>query len=227
MFAIEVKNYSFRYFKKSNPILDEINFQVKEGEAVGIVGLSGNGKSTLCYALCGIIPHIYKGDRKGDVLLFGTSTSHMEMGDISKKVGIVFQDPDTQLFSPTVEDEVAFGPENLCVSREEIGERIQEALEKVGMKMHRNENPNALSGGQKQLVAIASVLSMQPEILIFDESMSQVDIEGKKRIKEVIRALKKDGKTILMVEHDFDNLDVVDRIVVLKNGKLQEFTGNL
>lgn len=227
MLPIEIKEYFFKYPGKREYILDGINLQVKKGETIAIVGLSGNGKSTICYSLCGIIPHVYKGSIRGEVFLCGSSIKHLKMREISTKVGIVFQDPDTQLFSPTVEDEIAFGPENLCLEREEIAKRVEDALEKVGMEKYRYDHPNHLSGGQKQLVAIASVLSLEPEILVFDEVMSQVDIEGKKRIKDVIKELKREGRTIIMVEHDLNNLDVADYVLVLKNGKLNPFTGSL
>lgn len=224
---IEIQDLYYQYNGREEKILNGISLQVAKGEVLGIVGLSGNGKSTLCYCICGIIPHVYKGRFEGKVLLFGDSLKEMDLASVAKKVGIVFQDPDSQLFSPTVEDEIAFGPENLCLDREEIGKRISEALETVGMKEHRYSNPNNLSGGQKQLIALASVLSLKPEVLIFDEAMTQIDAEGKKIIKEKICQLKNEGKTIIMVEHDFSNLDIADRVMLLKNGKLEVFKGKL
>ncbi|SNS04004.1 energy-coupling factor transport system ATP-binding protein [Anaerovirgula multivorans] len=226
-FPIEVKNLSYQYSGRKEKVLREIDLQVNRGEVLGIVGLSGNGKSTLCYCICGIIPHIFKGRLEGEVLLFGKPVKTMDLTTVATQVGIVFQDPDTQLFSPTVEDEIAFGPENLCLDREEIGERIFDAIKVVGMEKHRHDNPHYLSGGQKQLIALASILSLKPQILIFDETMAQIDLAGKKLIKEKIRQLKKDGKTIIMIEHDFENLDVADRIMVLKDGRLGSFQGRL
>ncbi|AKL94371.1 ABC-type cobalt transport system, ATpase component [Clostridium aceticum] len=227
IYPIEVKNLYYQYAGKEESILRGINLQIRKGEVVGIVGLSGNGKSTLCYCMCGIIPHIYKGKLKGEALLFGEPVKNMDLAAVATKVGVVFQDPDTQLFSPTIEDEIAFGPENLCLSREEISERVSEAIDLVGMGKYRYSNPYHLSGGQKQLIALASILSLKPEILIFDEAMAQIDTEGRKLIKEKIVALKNTGKTILMVEHDFSNLDIADRIMVLKDGKLEVFQGKL
>ena len=231
MFPIEIKDLYYRYSGKEGNILDGVSLEVKEGEVVGIVGLSGCGKSTLCYCVNGLIPQIYKGELKGEVLIFGSPVREMRIADIATRVGTVFQDPDTQLFSPTVEDEVAFGPENLCLEREEIGRRITAALEQVGMSAHRFASTDQLSGGQKQLIAIASVLSLQPDVLIFDEIMSQIDRTGRRRIKEVIKGLKKSGKTILMVEHNLSNLDIdnniADRVMVMRKGKLADFTGEL
>lgn len=226
-FALETKNLSFRYPGKDYNVLDGIDLQISPEETVAIVGLSGCGKSTLCYCLCGIIPHVYPGKMGGEVFLYGSLVKNMNLPKIAAMLGIVFQNPESQLFSPTVEDELAFGPENLCIEREEIGRRIEESLRKVGMEEYRYMNPNNLSGGQKQLIALASVLSLEPEILIFDEAMAQIDLEGKKLIKETIKKLKAAGKTIVLVEHDFNNLDIADRVLLLKNGKLQAFDGNL
>lgn len=223
IYPIEINNLHYRYEKDARKILNGINLKVAKGETVAIVGLSGSGKSTLIYNICGIIPHIYKGEAKGQVKIWGKDILDMKLSEISTKVGIVFQDPDTQLFSPTVEDEIAFGPENLCIAREEIGSRIKKVLETVNMEEYRLESPGNLSGGQKQLIAIASVLAMETEILLFDEILSQVDKEGRIKIKEVIKELKEEGKTIILIEHDLNNLQIADRVLQLKDGKLEEF----
>ncbi|MFA6940416.1 MAG: ABC transporter ATP-binding protein, partial [Clostridiaceae bacterium] len=215
-FPLEVCDLQFGYQGNKTNILRGANLKVKKGEIVALVGLSGCGKTTLCYCMCGIIPYVFQGDYKGKVLINGTLTSEMTLPGIATQVGIVFQDPDTQLFSPIVEDEIAFGPENLCIERNEIGKRIGDALKQVRMEKYRFGSPDILSGGQKQLIALASVLSLGTEILIFDEVMSQIDFEGKRIIKEMICELKNLGKTIVMVEHDFENLDIADRIMVMK-----------
>lgn len=226
-FPLEVCDLQFRYQGSKTNILSGVNLKINKGEILALVGLSGCGKTTLCYCMCGIIPHIFQGDYKGRVLINGALTSEMKLPDIAAKLGIVFQDPDTQLFAPVVEDEIAFGPENLCVERDEIGKRIGDALKQVRMERYRFESPSILSGGQKQLIALASVLSLHTEILIFDEAMSQIDSEGKKIIKEKICELKNLGKTIIMVEHDFENIDIADRIMVMKNGILEPYNGVL
>jgi len=224
---IVVKDLSFQYENDAIYILRHLNLSVAKGEIVAIVGLSGIGKSTLCYCLSGIIPHVYGGMMEGEVLLNGKSTRDLTLPEIATNLGIVFQNPDHQLFSFTVEDEIAFGPENLCVPRDEIARRIDEVLEKVGMKEFRYANPQQLSGGQRQLIALAAVLSLQPEILIFDEAMSQIDADGREKIKEMMLNLRADGKTIVIIEHDWENLQIADRVLVLKGGKLEPFTGSL
>ncbi len=222
---IQVKDLHFSYGNRKDPILKGVNLHVTKGEVVAIVGLSGEGKTTLLYALCGIIPHLYQGHLKGDVKVWNKAISKMTLAEIATKIGIVFQDPDTQLFSPTVEDEIAFGPENLCIDPEEIGLRIEASLKTVGMESYRYANPNNLSGGEKQLIALACVLAMKPDIFLFDEISSQVDHQGKKRIANIIMDLKTQGKTMVMVEHDLKNLQAVDRILELKDGRLIDFKG--
>lgn len=224
---VEVKGLGFKYEEEGRDILKGLDLSVKKGEILAILGLSGIGKSTLCYCLSGIIPHVYRGIMQGEVLLNGRSTQEMTLPKIALTLGIVFQSPDNQLFSPTVEDEIAFGPENLCLSREEIGRRIAQTLQKVGMEGFRLFSPHQLSGGQKQLIALASTLSLNPEILIFDEAMSQIDAAGKIAVKEIMKKLKQEGKTIIMIEHDFDNLHIADRVMLLKDGCLYPFEGNL
>lgn len=226
MILIEVRDMCFSFPGREKPLLKGINLSVSKGEVLAVVGLSGSGKSTLCYCMSGIIPLIKKGTLEGEVLIKDVPASKMTIPQISKSLGIVFQNPDNQLFSPTVEDEIAFGPENFALPREEIAERIKRVLEMTGIEKHRYKNPRQLSGGEKQLVALSAVLSLDPDILIFDEAMSQLDTEGKARIKELILRLRKEGKTIVMVEHDPDNLHVADRIKLLHDGQLTDFNEN-
>lgn len=227
MYPVEVKDLSFRYQNNGRVILRHVDMQLRAGEALAVVGLSGIGKSTLCYCISGIIPHVYSGALSGQVLIYGEDTRLLTLPRIATKLGVVFQNPDNQLFSPTVEDEVAFGPENLCLPPEEIGKRVEEALMLSGIEHLRNASPHHLSGGQKQLVALASVLSLNPRILLFDEAMSQLDEQGKDGVKFLIRKLKADGRAILMVEHDLSNLDVADRVLLLQEGELADYRGTL
>jgi len=224
---IKAEGLSFSYSEQNHNILDNLNLEVNEGEILAILGLSGSGKSTLCYCLSGIIPHVYSGELSGEVKINGRLVKEMDMPLIATKLGIVFQNPETQLFFPMVESELAFGPENLCINRDEIKRRIDLTLDLLNLEDKRNENTGHLSGGQKQLIALASVLTLRPNILIFDEVMAQIDKKGKNAIKDIILELKKEGKTVIMVSHNLDNIDVADRIMALKNGRLMRFEGSL
>ena len=224
---IKTVDLSFQYPGAKEEIIKEINLEVNQGEVLAVVGLSGSGKTTLCYCLSGIIPHVYDGKLTGQVFLGGRPTVEMDISEIATQVGIVFQNPETQIFFPQVEDELAFGPENLCLDREEIGERIEQVLSLLDLEGKRKVRTEHLSGGQKQLVALASVLTLEPEILIFDEVMAHIDTKGKQLIKEIIRELKAEGKTIIMVEHNLDNIDLADRKLVLQQGRLNKFVGEL
>lgn len=215
MNAVEVKKLSFKYNNVEEYILRDVNLNIKVGETVAIIGQSGCGKSTLCNCICGLIPRVYKGELSGEVLIFGENIINLSIADIVTKIGIIFQNPSTQLFSPTIEDELAFGPENLCVDREEIGKRIERILKTIKMEKYRYDNPNNLSGGQQQLIAIASVLMLNPSILICDEIMSWIDDEGKQIIKNLLLKIKEEGKTIIMVDHELENIQIADRIIYL------------
>lgn len=215
MDAVQIQDLNFKYKNRDKKILENINLNFKKGEITAIVGKSGCGKSTLCRCICGLIPNTYKGEFSGRVLLFGEDIGDMSLEGIVKRVGIIFQNPSTQLFSPTIEDELAFGPENMCVGREEIGRRIDKILKAIDMEEYRYENPNNLSGGQQQLVAMAAVLVMDPDILVCDEIMSWVDVEGKAIIKDLLLSLKEEGRTVIMVEHDRENIEIADKIIYM------------
>ncbi len=224
--VLAVHHLSFAYPGKSS-LFEDVDFQAKAGEAIAIVGRSGCGKSTLAHCCAGIIPRLIGGTLQGEVELFGESVAVLPLSRISTRLGVVFQNPDTQLFFSTVEDEVAFAPENLGCSPQEVRERIGQALQMVGIEHLRHSHPHELSGGQKQLVALAAVLSLQPDILIFDEAVSQVDKAGKMLVFAAMNALKEAGKTLLMIEHDLDNLALADEIKVLRGGRLETFVGRL
>ena len=219
-YILTAENISFRYSSEKEFIFQNIDLKISMGSVVAITGKSGQGKTTLCYLLSGIIPRIYKGEIIGRISLFDKEVSKMTAESISSKLGIVFQDPDTQLFMPVVEDELAFAPENFCLNREETGERINSSIKAVGMENFRHHETSTLSGGQKQLTAIAAVLTMNPQVLIFDEITAQLDKNGKQVIRDVITSLKRENKTIIMVEHDLSSLDLADNVYHLQNKTL-------
>jgi len=214
MKAVEAKGITFRYKGQTSTVLDDISIELEQGQIAAITGPSGCGKTTLGYCLCGVIPKLIKGDFGGEVNLKG-------------RAGIVFQDPDTQIFLPTVEDELAFGPENLCLSRKEIGERIRCTLELIGLTELRMANPAKLSGGQKQLVALGGVLTLSPEIIVLDETLSQLDVTAQERVKQVLLSLKQEGKTLIMIEHEKKILDIADQVWLLNRGELVRITSSV
>lgn len=219
---IEIKNLHFKYHSQTEEVLQGINLNIKRGEFVSIIGPSGCGKSTLCLTLNGIIPRTISGDFSGDVIIDGINTKDREVSEFSRRVGMILQNPESQLFAMTVEEELAFGPENLAVPREEIEERISWALSIVNMEDKREEFPGNLSGGQKQRIAIAASLTMKPDILVLDEPTSQLDPVGKREVFSVLRELhKKEGMTIVLVEHRTEPIaELSDRVVVMDKGSI-------
>lgn len=219
---IEIKDLWYTYPGRSEPTLKGINLRVKKGEFVLLTGPTGCGKSTLLKTLNGIIPHESGGIFSGSVKVRGLETTDSNQMEISKEVGLVFQNPDDQIFSTIVEDEVAFGPENLCFEQKEIDKKVEEALQIVGMSGHRLASTNSLSGGQKQRICIASMLAMTPEVLAMDEPVSQMDPMGTHDVLNTVRELNRKLKTtILLVEHRLHELaPFVDRIVIMDDGKI-------
>ncbi|MCL2619430.1 MAG: energy-coupling factor ABC transporter ATP-binding protein [Defluviitaleaceae bacterium] len=213
MTAVELRNISVDYGKY--PVVTDFSLTVTAGEAVLIKGLSGCGKSTLLHVVCGIIPSIIEANVTGEALLFGENVTSLDTATRAKKIGIVFQNPETQLFCDSVEDEIAFGLENLCVPRKEIGERITEMLNLVQMSDFRHTSPKELSGGQKQRVVLAAVLALDPQILLLDEALSQMDAEAKKLLLTHLKALRQQGKTMLMVDHDDVLAEIASSIIQL------------
>lgn len=222
MVEIEIKDLWYTYPGRSEPTLKGINLEVREGEFVLLTGPTGCGKSTLLKTLNGIIPHESGGTFSGSIKLKGIETRASNQIELSRGVGLVFQNPDDQIFSTIVEDEVAFGPENLCLEREEIEKRVEKALQAVGMEGHRTASTSSLSGGQKQRICIASMLAMMPEILAMDEPVSQMDPVGTHEVLSTVRELNQKLKmTILLVEHRLHELaSFVDRIVIMDNGEI-------
>ena len=217
---LEAKGLSFAY-DGQRQVLKNVNFTVREGEIVGIMGESGSGKTTLLYCLSGIIPHVYGGRLEGQVYLAGRDVSKMRLPEIAEDLGMLFQNPDTQLFSGTVEDDVAFGPENLLMPWLEIDRSLNRALAVAGMCEKRLANPKTLSGGEAQLAALAATLALDPAVLLFDEATSRLDKQGASALLAVSANLKKEGKAIVFACHDKDHLKIADRVLLLEDGQLR------
>ncbi len=217
MSFIEVKNVKFRYPQTKKDALGGIELSIEKGEYVSVIGHNGSGKSTLARLMNGLLL-----PTEGEVLVDGFSTADKQkLFEIRKRVGVVFQNPDNQLVASIVEDDVAFGPENIGVPRKEIGERIDFALKAVGMEEYRKSTPSRLSGGQKQRVAIAGVLAIRPEMLILDESTAMLDPRGRKEVTEVVERLNREnGMTVLTITHYMDEVCRADRVIVLSDGQI-------
>lgn len=207
---------------ESPPVLKGVSLSLAQGECLALLGPTGVGKSTLCLTLNGIIPHLTGGTFRGEVLVAGRNTKESDPGELSQSVGLVFQDPESQLFNMTVEDEVAFGPESLALPSREIEARIDEALEMMGIADLRHRSPLELSGGQKQRVALAAMLAMRPEVLVLDEPTASLDPAGKASVLDVILHLRGEtGVTILWVTQDVDQVPLLaDRVAVLGQGRI-------
>ena len=218
--AISARALRFRYQRGKNLALDGIDWEQGRGEAVALVGRSGAGKSSFLLCLNRIIPNFYPGDFSGELEIFAERLSGKRTYELAKKIGLVLQDFESQLFSTRAELDMAFGPENLGVSREEISRRIDESLAAVGMSAFRNRSPESLSGGEKQRLDIASALALAPEILLFDEACTDLDPLGREQVRAVVRSLKAQGKTIILVDHEPEGLAPADRIVILSRGKI-------
>lgn len=222
MRALDLKDVSFTYKGSGSKALDGVSLGVEKGEFVTLLGCNGSGKSTLCLMFNGLIPHAITGAHEGTVRVFGQDVREHSVAELSTKVGMVFQEPESQLFCMSVEEEVAFGPENLAVPREEIRERVEWALELVGMTGFNDRSPFSLSGGEKQRVAIASALSMRPEMLVLDEPAYALDPVGRLDLYSVLKELKgKFGMTVLLAERDPEEAAAFsDRLVLLRKGRL-------
>jgi energy-coupling factor transport system ATP-binding protein len=218
--AIRLSQVHFTYRNSEAPALAGIDLAVSPAEFVVIVGPSGAGKSTLCYTLNGLVPKFQRGDLKGLVAIFGRPTEDEKVSTLAGDVGLVFQDFESQLFSTNVELEVAFAPENFGVAREEIARRVTECLATVGLTGLEHREPATLSGGQKQRLAIASVLSLQPRLVVMDEPTTDLDPLGKEGVFSVSRRLREQGMTMVIAEHETEEAAVADRVVVLQQGRI-------
>ncbi len=203
---------------KTFDALKDVTAQIKKGEFTAIIGTNGSGKSTLARHLNALLL-----PTEGELIVEGMRTSDAgRVWDIRQKVGMVFQNPDNQLVAAVVDEDVAFGPENLGVPPEEIRERVDLALEKVGMTSYRKQAPSMLSGGQKQRVAIAGVLAMKPDCIVLDEPTAMLDPKGRKEVMDTIHELnKKEGITIVLITHFMEEAVTADHILVIDKGVLK------
>ena len=196
--------------------IDGISLDIEKGSFVAIVGMNGSGKSTLAKCFNGLLT-----PTSGDVTVDGFNTKDEDhLWDVRRRVGMVFQNPDNQIVSSVVEDDVAFGPENLGVEPEEIRRRVDEALKRVGMYDLKDKGAHMLSGGQKQRVAIAGAVAMRPECIVFDEPTAMLDPRGRESVMEIVKELNSEGITCIMITHFMSEVEQADRVIVLKDGRL-------
>lgn len=217
MQAIEFKNVSFFYGEENaeREVLKDFSLTIKQGSFVALLGRNGSGKSTCAKLINGLLT-----PKQGTVTVFGMDTKDKDnLYEIRKRAGMVFQNPDNQQIASIVEDDVAFGPENIGVAREEIKERIDYALKVTGTEEFRHSEVARLSGGQKQRVAIAGAIAICPDILILDESTSMLDPKGRKEVMEVVRSLNREkGMTVIDITHYMDEAVTADEVCVMGNG---------
>ena len=218
---IEVKDLVYRYSKEQGddnlcPAIDHVSIEIKRGEYIAIAGSNGSGKSTFARCLNGLLL-----PTEGEILVDGMDTNDDDLiWDIRKKIGMVFQNPDNQIVSSMVEDEVAFGPENIGIENPELRKRVDNALKSVGMYEYRNREAHKLSGGQKQRIAIAGAVAMRPDCIVFDEPTAMLDPKGRSQVMKVIRELNDQGITIILITHFMEEVAEADRVLVVKSGKL-------
>ena len=222
MALIEVTNLKYRYPHTESLALDGIDFQVEKGQFNGIAGENKAGKSTLCQAFAGLVPTMFRGAYGGKLLIDGVEAAKTPIAELCQKVGLVFQNPFNQLSGAkdTVFEEIAFGLQNLGIPRDEILKRVEENLKLLDIEEYRDRNPFDLSGGQTQRVAIASILAMEPKVIVLDEPTSQLDPQGSEEVFRVVDKLAKTGITIIMVEQKMEKLATYcDKILLLHKGK--------
>lgn len=196
--------------------VQNVSLEIFEGEFLALVGHNGSGKSTLAKLLNGLLLA-----QSGEVCVDGLNPKvKKELYKIREQVGMVFQNPDNQMIASIVEDDIAFGPENLGVPREEIVERVEGALESVGMSEYHDKTPTKLSGGQKQRIAIAGVLAIRPRVLVLDEATSMLDPQGRKDVMDTVKRLNREGITVVAITHFMDEVTEADRVAVLSEGEL-------
>ncbi len=212
---IKLKNITFSYPERGI-IFDDLNLEIYKGDRIGIKGANGSGKTTLLYIICGLLK-----PQKGEVIIFGKKTEkESDFYEVRKKIGLLFQDSDDQLFSPTVEEDIAFGPLNLRMEKGKVRNVVEKTIKELGIEHLRNRFSSTLSYGEKRLVAIATIFSMEPEILLLDEPTTGLDEETTERIKKIL--LSYDHLTLFIVSHEFSFIkEICNKIYLLEKGKLQ------
>ena len=221
--GIEIKNFSYKYPLEDKNVLENLNLKIETGEFWAIVGKNGSGKTTFCNTLRRFVPDFYKGEVTGEIVIDGKNLKDFSPKELVTKVGFVFQNPFTQIsgVKDTVFEEIAYGLENLAVEKEKIIKRVNETLKLLEIEHLKDKNPQEMSGGQKQRVALASIIVMDPEILVIDEPTSQLDPKGTQDIFKIINIMAKKGKTIILVEHKLELIaEYAEKIVVLDEGKI-------
>jgi len=224
---IEINKVTFTYAESKKPALNNVSLSISDSEFILIAGPSGCGKSTLCRCINGLVPSFYGGEISGSVVVQNIDAARTPTKEMAKTVGMVFQDPENQLVATDVEREIAFGLENLGLSKTLMAKRIEEVLDTVGIDHLRHRQIATLSGGEKQKTAIASVLVLHPEILVLDEPTSELDPKGAEEVIQLVKRLNEEfGLTVLLVEHRIDRvLQSVDRLILMNNGMVA-YDGN-
>lgn len=215
---IEVRNLKYKYDSESeNYTLNDVSFQVKKGEWLSIVGHNGSGKSTTVRLIDGLLEA-----ESGDIIISGDKLTAENVWEKRRQIGMVFQNPDNQFVGATVEDDVAFGLENQGLAYDLMVERVQQALELVGMRDFKEREPARLSGGQKQRVAVAGVVALRPDIIILDEATSMLDPEGRLDLIQTVKKIKDSNQlTVISITHDLDEIALSDRVLVMKEGQVE------
>lgn len=226
MSLIELKNVSYRYPLEAEQAIDGVSVTIEKGKVYGMIGNNQSGKTTLCNIIRGFIPEMFLGDLTGDVLYKGKSVASYNIGAFAAEVGYSSQNPFTQIsgVKDTVEEEIAYGMENIGAPLERMNETIPKLIELFHLEELKAKNPYELSGGQKQRVALASIVALDPEVIILDEPTSQLDPQSTEEVFKIISMLKKRGKTIIVVEHKVDLLaEFCDEIILMEKGRIVEF----
>lgn len=221
---IRIENLTYTYPGQETPALRALDLRIPEGQLCGVVGANGSGKSTLCYALSGFVPHFFRGDISGAIQVAEKDVVQTSLGELAGEVGLVFQNPFNQISGArfTVREELAFGLENLGLARSEIETRVSGVLGDLGLGELADRSPFELSGGQQQRVAIASILVMQPKVLVLDEPTSQLDPHATEAVFKIVDQISRRGRTtVVLVEHKLEWMaEFADRVVVLDQGRV-------